>query len=366
MSSSSQEGTLRLATPGVLVVGMHRSGTSAAARVVNLLGFYAGTDGDLMPAGPDNPAGYWESRTLAAFNDQLLLSLGGSWSALPAIPKGWEHDSDLAELLPVAYELAKAQFGTHPWVWKDPRVCVLLPFWRQALHGSSVLVLRNPGDVARSLSRRNGFTTELGLAIWERSMRQAVEGLRGMPVRVGSYEALLSDPVVWIRDVASFLTSVGFGVDAQGVERAAGSVRVDLRHHATRSIPATSVAGQTETVARLYDWLGSLVGPHLRFDPLGVGPEPDYVDHLLALHRASLADLPWQRGRQFLARGRWVEARRQFVGAAFHPNAGWELRLRSALGLTASVFHRSLEPLAALRNPDRPLHLRQLWEKETT
>lgn len=353
----------RLAQPGVLVVGMHRSGTSAATRILHLLGLSIGPPDRLMPPGKDNPAGYWESRTLTAFNDQLLLTLGGTWSALPSTQAGWEHDPDVAVMSPAAYRIAEAFFGDRPWVWKDPRVCILLPFWRRILRGSAILVLRNPIDIAGSLATRNGFTLELGLAIWERSMRRAAEGLRGMPTWVGSYESLLADPADWTGNVTEFLTSEGFPVEATRTGLAAQSVQAGLRHHAGSKLSNTSVPGQADVVNTLYGWLRSLSGPHQRFLPDEIGPEPDYVEDLIAAHRTSLAELPWQRGRQLLARGQWSEARPQLRAAATHPRADSGIRFRAALGIAASLLHTSLEPITRLKNRGQADDLRSFFQE---
>ena len=74
---------------GVFVLGMHRSGTSAVARAVSLLGFSLGDQADLIPPGPDNPRGFWESKSLVVLNDELLSALGGSWDAPPSPSPGW-------------------------------------------------------------------------------------------------------------------------------------------------------------------------------------------------------------------------------------------------------------------------------------
>ena len=72
---------------GVLVLGMHRSGTSALTRVLNLLGLDAGRD-VLMGASESNPTGHWEVERLTSFNDRLLDDRGGRWSAPPVCRSG--------------------------------------------------------------------------------------------------------------------------------------------------------------------------------------------------------------------------------------------------------------------------------------
>ena len=69
---------------GVYVLGMHRSGTSALARVIDLLGVPVADDGLLAPS-EDNPAGYWEPLDLVLFNQVLLRELGGRTMAPPPL-----------------------------------------------------------------------------------------------------------------------------------------------------------------------------------------------------------------------------------------------------------------------------------------
>ena len=68
-NSASSRGTRQ----AILVLGMHRSGTSAVTRIINLLG--ADLPGNLMSPKDENPEGYWESQELMRLHDQIL-SLG--------------------------------------------------------------------------------------------------------------------------------------------------------------------------------------------------------------------------------------------------------------------------------------------------
>ncbi len=75
--------------PGIVVLGMHRSGTSAVTRVLNLLGADVGPAADLI-AEYDNPSGHWENKTLTACNDRILAAFGRSWDFPPWLTGGWE------------------------------------------------------------------------------------------------------------------------------------------------------------------------------------------------------------------------------------------------------------------------------------
>ena len=70
---------------GVFVLGMHRSGTSAATRLVNLLGLPTCIEDDMFPPSFDNPKRNWESMSLTAFNDRVLETLGCDWSCPVAV-----------------------------------------------------------------------------------------------------------------------------------------------------------------------------------------------------------------------------------------------------------------------------------------
>lgn len=61
----------------ILLLGMHRSGTSALAGTLHQLGIYLGSD--LMKPGQYNKKGYFENNLIFRFNEQLLHKVGSSW-----------------------------------------------------------------------------------------------------------------------------------------------------------------------------------------------------------------------------------------------------------------------------------------------
>ena len=160
---------------GVVVVGMHRSGTSATTRVLNLLGLPTAERSDLWLELPGNPTGYWESSSLTRFNERLLNRFGATWWAPPDVGTAArlaDADAPRAEGEHLFHRL-------HPstsWVWKDPRVCVTLPFWRAVLRVPlvGVLSVRHPLEIAASLWERDGIGTGWALTLWERYTRHAL------------------------------------------------------------------------------------------------------------------------------------------------------------------------------------------------
>jgi hypothetical protein len=218
---------------GVFVLGMHRSGTSAAARALNLLGLPLCRPADLVPDRAGNPRGYWESQSLIAYNETLLNACGSSWWCPPA--RG-ELIAGLDALPPDWPAAARAAFhSVHfsaQWAWKDPRLCLLLPFWEKALGIPAVafLALRNPREIASSLQRRDGLAVPVGLALWERYTRQVLLNLRGSPVFVYRYQDLIGDPGGWCENARSFLRRHGFADVPGGAAEVASFIDTQLRH----------------------------------------------------------------------------------------------------------------------------------------
>jgi hypothetical protein len=193
----------------VCVLGMHRSGTSLVARVLNLLGLDLGPEEHLMRPNSGNPTGYWESRPVKRLNDEILSRLGGSWSQPPDLPAGWERGPALAEPRRRARELLAADFSDSDlWGFKDPRNSLTAPFWQRLLAPMRyVICLRNPVDVAASLDAREEESVpfEQGIALWLTYVRGALAHTAGHPRELVFYEDLMADPEPVLDRLACFI-----------------------------------------------------------------------------------------------------------------------------------------------------------------
>lgn len=178
-----------------LVLGMHRSGTSALTRVLGLMGCHLGAEHELTPGDAENPKGYFERRDAWALDEWLLERLGGSWHDVTrldgeAVPAELQAEF-VARLQPILARLEPHR----PWAVKDPRMCLLLPSWRAGLSAPvGVLLHRDPLEVALSLKKRDGFPLAAGLGLWERHTRDALRFTSGMPRALVRYADLLADP----------------------------------------------------------------------------------------------------------------------------------------------------------------------------
>jgi hypothetical protein len=250
---------------GVFVLGMHRSGTSAVTRVVNLLGVPIGRPERLMPVQADNPAGFWEHLALMDVNDAVLARLGGSWDAPP--PADAHERTDLDDLARRARAEFDETYDGDRWVFKDPRVSLLLPFWRGVLESDrrtdvAIVVLRNPLDIAASLARRNRFATAYALALWEHYTHAIVRDATSLPALVVDYDTLVDDAPRVVDALDAFLTAHGQldgGADRTEIR---DFLAAGLRHTRHDRAALDADARVTAEQRALYDVLAALVGAH--------------------------------------------------------------------------------------------------------
>ena len=181
------------------------------AGAIGAMGFHTPRPDDLMGWEVSNPE-HWESDSLTALDDLILSRFEGRWDAPPDFAIGWTDDT---EVLQVSNDDAQAALiaaypFSGPCVWKDPRNCLLLPFWLRVLPQpvAAILVWRQPLNVARSLAKRDDFHLADGIALWERYNRAALEALEGLDTYVVTYESLLHDPGATLGGIATWLGSL--------------------------------------------------------------------------------------------------------------------------------------------------------------
>ena len=198
-STKSTGPTDNLQTPrtALVVVGMHRSGTSAISRVLNLLG--ADMPKKLLPPRSSNPAGFWESKDVMILHDKILSGAGTSWDDPGFLPAFWDskeyleaYQKKFAEI--IENELADSNF----FVLKDPRISRFVPLTASALKKISispkfVIAIRNPLEVAASLKKRDDFHLGKSLLLWLDHSLRAEKMTRNFPRAFVLYEEMLTD-----------------------------------------------------------------------------------------------------------------------------------------------------------------------------
>jgi Sulfotransferase family len=189
----------------VAIVGMHRSGTSMVAKLLQQAGLNLGDDADLMPPAAENPKGFYEHLEFVRLNDEVLNVAGAGWDCPPAAGFDWS-DEALDPFRTRARCLAAPLRERLPWGWKDPRTSLTLPFWRSVLGPlRTVVVVRNPLEVVTSLHRRNGFSTALALTLWRIYTERVLEETSPVERLVTHFESYFLDPDREITRVLDFL-----------------------------------------------------------------------------------------------------------------------------------------------------------------
>ena len=179
-------------SPALLVLGMHRSGTSAITGALRLCGAWTGEESELTEANTENPKGFWERRDVRQICDRLLHSVGADWWKIATFDPAAIPHAVLAEQNREFGRIV-ARLAEHPpWVLKEPRLCLLLPVLRGHITDPVCIhIVRNPLEVARSLQTRNGFGIAAGLALWEAYNRHALGASANLPRVLVSHESLM-------------------------------------------------------------------------------------------------------------------------------------------------------------------------------
>ncbi|MGC8509691.1 MAG: sulfotransferase family protein [Acidimicrobiales bacterium] len=248
---------------GVLVVGMHRSGTSALSSVLEATGLDAGTD--LMARDVGNPDGYYEQRGVVALDDEVLAHYGGAWDAPPLLAPGWTEEHVARGFARRAREVLDETFSRPRFVMKDPRVSLLLPLWRHVLldRCAAVVIVRDPAEVAWSLALRDAMSPLSAMALWSAYNRALLEGLEGLPVHVVRYAELVERPAAVVGEVVASLRDWGEVAGDVDEVSAAARVKPDLRRD---THPGEGpLASPPEEIRALDDFLGGLCGRHDSF-----------------------------------------------------------------------------------------------------
>lgn len=219
----------------VLILGMHRSGTSAFAGLLQALGMPLGNN--LIEKGFDNPTGFFEDKKVIAFNNKILTVLGQSWDTTTDMPDNWLETPTLKKIEKELFTFVKTTFSNQPlFVFKDPRFSLTLPLWKRVFSALDIqlcchILCRHPQEVAASLLKRNGILNHKANLLWIKYMLYAEWNSRGMERHFISYDKLLDNPDLVVAKLQLL------SVNTTALATAKSIVQTKFRNHqATESI----------------------------------------------------------------------------------------------------------------------------------
>jgi hypothetical protein len=337
----------------ILVLGMHRSGTSALTRILNLSGA-ALPDRLVEPSQTMNETGFWEPREVVDFHDEVLAAAGSAWDDVLGFPTAWFESTAAAAFRDRLDDIIGREFGgASLLVVKDPRLCRLLPLWRPVLAARglaplAVIPIRNPLEIAASLEKRDGFGEGKSLLLWLGHFLAAEYATRDLPRCFVSYESVLSDGPAVVRQIGSALEiawprppdEAGCDID--------GFLTNRLRHHAIDNAALFRRPDILPQIGDAYRWaLQAVEGP---------APPPDTLDrirgeitHSEVIFAPAIAAMADHARRQSDLLKVWVDAAverytlieqlRQEIAALQRP-VGLKRKIRNLLNVVSHVVHK--------------------------
>lgn len=304
----------------LVVAGMHRSGTSAMARLLSLSG--ATLPERVMDPGPDNPLGYWEPWEMVALDDEILEAIDSRWDNVFAVKDNERAWAARGRFLSKAQDFLTHNFGDQDLlVMKDPRSSILASFWRQALEEIAVdpvyvIMVRHPLEVAESLLARNGSPREKSLLLWTSYMLAIERDTRDAPRVFVTYSDMLND---W-RGVLDRVEAVM----GRPLPRRTPSAGVDIerflskshRHHEADVAALEEIPGVWAGAQATYRWMMEAAR--------GLAPQPgalaDIETELDALERTVgpvLAEMRQELAQILVAKAEAAEAREDLARMRF-------------------------------------------------
>jgi hypothetical protein len=231
----------------LFILGMHRSGTSALSRVINLLGAELG--GRLMAAASDNERGFWEHESAVQIHEDLLRQLGHGWQDGTPLPEGWQEMEAAQDASKQLAALIDLDFLTAPlWAIKDPRLSLLFPLWlpllkERGMQPHCIIAWRNPMEVAASLQKRDAMDENAALLCWLAYTLESMRHALPHPHAIIAYDDLLKD---WRISMAKLGKDLGLNWPKTPSEVGAeidAFLAPELRHHQKKLALPESMIG---------------------------------------------------------------------------------------------------------------------------
>jgi len=248
----------------VLVAGMHRSGTSALAGLLALMGADPGAD----LIGPDrsNARGHFEPRKIVAVNDGLLESLGARAPGSGGLPADWRQRDETNRAREKLKTIIMADFSRRDiFMIKDPRLFLLLPLYCDLFDDLGiavkvVVIRRDQREVVRSLHERDGMPSDVASAYCEKHVRALRKNLEGLEHLAVTFDDLIDDPNAVAAQIRQVVPGLAEGGRCDSDMHIAQFVDPGLRHHRLGSDRAR--APEPGRVSPLRGWFtGSFGGP---------------------------------------------------------------------------------------------------------
>lgn len=275
----------------IVVLGMHRSGTSLLSGLLERAGVFFGLQSEMIASNEENPKGLFERKDVRRLNDRLLNELGGDWSEISNLKRAGSRtpvfDKYRAEARQLIQQLEKSSSSDFVGL-KEPRFCLLMDFWLEILDKQRffVLVHRDPGEIAGNLQRSNGIPPEVSHYLTEAYLGNAICSLQDEPHHVTSFSALIENPIGELKKLSRAVSaSAGFELDLSSIAEFTPFFDKELyRSELSKEPPAVS--------ARLKRWCANLANGTLpRIGSFEIQASREVLDFEYVKRNKGFADL---------------------------------------------------------------------------
>src|SRR3989339_1460197 len=212
----------------VLVLGMHRSGTSVLAGTLNIMGADLGKN--ILPPDKSNERGYFENSKIYQINEEILSKLGSSWKSLNELPPEWMKNTKYKKKLRT---ILNKEFGDSDFfVIKDPRLCLLLPIYESVLKEAGIktfyiIVKRKDIEIAESLKKRDGFSINYSLKLCKRYNYNLQKHISNKEKIILNFEDIINNTEETCMSLKKF---IGLK-NKKTIEFVKNFIEKDLKHH---------------------------------------------------------------------------------------------------------------------------------------
>jgi tetratricopeptide (TPR) repeat protein len=218
----------------MVILGTHRSGTSALMGALRLCGVNIGS--------------HWlenlyEHPAIVTLHDEMLSHLNSVWDQTFLLGANWWTEKKVELYRDKIIEIIRTDFKDADW-WgiKDPRMCVLIPLWLDIFKELSitpyfVISVRNPYEIAKSHERRDHFSLEKSIFIWMEHLLSAEYYTREYPRVFSKYTHLIANPMEAISHIMMTLKIQLPKSIEESRANLKAFIRPDLKHH---SLPETN------------------------------------------------------------------------------------------------------------------------------
>lgn len=245
----------------LVVLGMHRSGTSMMSAILHHLGISLGDNSSIYGPDTHNTKGYYENKSIVLCNEKLLSnkvieifpeiinwacikdtttldSLGWILGAyLPVFSK--KDCTDYTEKITLDSFLSVKDGVSRdtPVLIKDPRLSLTLPLWQNSTKiRAAIIMVRNPFSVAESLLKRNLICYELSLYLWTIYTFSALKFTEKIPKIIIDYESTIYKKNETIDSILSFLDTLHINPSITQINNAKKHIKYDM-DHSIRNFP---------------------------------------------------------------------------------------------------------------------------------